>query len=259
MSQQDAAFENAAKIPGGELYFARWVQEAADFRRKVQFEDVGGNIVFLPGGRPKGLMIFVHGGYWIKTDPSVWSHLAGGAIARGWAVGMPGYTRAPDARITRMVAEVGQGIEALAQRIAGPITLTGHSAGGHLVARMICKDSPLPSSVLDRIQLCAPISGLFDLAPLMQTSMNQLLRLDADEARAQSPIHSLPLPDQRLLLWVGGQERPEFLRQTRALAQAWAELLPLETVEEPGRHHFDVIEALTDAKHPLLHRLTQGS
>lgn len=256
MSQLDAEFENTANIPGGELYPARWVQAVAKFRRTARHEDVGGNALFLPTGVPKGLMVFVHGGYWIETDPSSWSHLASGAVARGWAVGMPGYPLAPAARITQMVAAVGQGIADLAARVAGPITLTGHSAGGHLVTRMICEDSPLPPSVLERIQFCAPISGLFDLAPLMRTSMNDLLRLDAAEAFAQSPIHHRPLADANLLLWAGANERPEFLRQTRALADAWRGLVPLEAVEEPGRHHFDVIEGLLDEGHPLVRRLT---
>ncbi len=96
-----------------------------------------------PEGTPKGLLVFVHGGWWIAFDKSVWSHLAEGAVAAGWAVAMPSYTLAPEARIAEITREIGQAIEAAAARVAGQILLAGHSAGGHLVTRMVCRDTPL--------------------------------------------------------------------------------------------------------------------
>jgi arylformamidase len=55
--------------------------------------------LFLPEGAPKGLVVFVHGGYWKAFDKSVWSHLAAGPLAHGFAVAMPSYTLCPDIRI----------------------------------------------------------------------------------------------------------------------------------------------------------------
>ena len=69
-----------------------------------------------------------------------------------------------------------------AGRIAGPVRLAGHSAGGHLVTRMICRDSPLEPVLQGRLEQVVSISGLHDLRPLMKTAMNATLRLDAGEA-----------------------------------------------------------------------------
>jgi hypothetical protein len=87
--------------------------------------------------------------------------------------------------------------------------------------------------------------------------MNATLRLDAEEARAESPVLHDPLPGTRLTAWVGAAERPEFLRQSDLLASAWS--LPgiaTRTHHDPNRHHFDVIAGLADRLHPLARAFT---
>jgi hypothetical protein len=90
----------------------------------------------------------------------------------------------------------------------------------------------------------------------MNTAMNATLRIDAAEAQMESPALLQPLPGARLTCWVGGSERPEFIRQNALLANIWiglgAQTCP---IEEPGRHHFNVIDGLADAHHPLLQAL----
>ena len=87
--------------------------------------------------------MFVHGGYWKAFDKSTWSHLAHGAVARGWAMALPSYTLAPDATLAQMTAQIARAIAAARAEVPGPVRLAGHSAGGHLVARMLCADSPI--------------------------------------------------------------------------------------------------------------------
>ncbi len=98
---------------------------------------------------------------------------------------MPSYTLAPGARIADITRQVARAVEAAAAEVAGPVRLAGHSAGGHLVARLLQPDVPL--GVAGRIAACLPISPLSDLRPLIETSMNADLRLDLDEALAESP------------------------------------------------------------------------
>lgn len=239
----DDAYANAPHIPGGDAYPDAWARDAAAFRATARQRDG----IFLPEGEPRGLVVFVHGGYWMKFDPSFWSHLAAGPLARGWAVAMPGYRLAPEARIAAMTRQIARGIAAAAAAVPGPVVLTGHSAGGHLVARMVCADSPLPAEVRPRIDRCVPISGLFDLRPLMLTDMNRTLRLDLAEARAESPALLEPAVRVPVRPWVGADERPEFLRQTRLLANIWSGLAAdIRAAEAGGRHHFDVIAELTE-------------
>lgn len=252
----DDAYANAAHIPGGAEYPDRWAALAAEHRAVEQavgramlslaYGAEGREVydLFLPAGPAAGLVVFVHGGYWLRFDKSFWSHLAAGPCERGWAVAMPSYTLAPEARIAAITRQIAAAVAAAAGRVAGPVVVTGHSAGGHLAARMACADVGL--RVADRLRRVVPISPLSDLAPLMNTSMNADLRIDAAEARAESPVLHPP-PAAEAHVWVGGAERPAFLDQARWLAEAWGARM---TVDE-GRHHFDVIEALADPESPL--------
>ncbi len=201
--------------------------------------------LFQPEGPPQGLLVFIHGGYWMAFDPSNWSHLAAGALARGWAVALPGYTLAPAARIAAMTGEVEAAITAAAALVGGPIVVTGHSAGGHLSARMACTDRA--PGWADRLRRVVPISPLSDLRPLMQTGMNATLHLDPAEAAAESPALLTRREGVECVVWVGGQERPAFLWQARLLSENWS--CPWHVA--PGKHHFDVIDELTDP-HSLL-------
>ncbi|MFN3277024.1 MAG: alpha/beta hydrolase [Paracoccus hibiscisoli] len=251
----DDAYANGAHIPHADAYVPRWTEAAAAFRAAHPPQDLGRGHLFLPEGTPRGLMVFIHGGYWMRFDPTLWSHLAAGALAAGWACAMPGYPLAPDARIADMTRIVADQITQAAAQVAGPVALTGHSAGGHLAARMICP-GVLPDAVAERVTACVPISPLSDLRPLMRTAMNDTLHLDAAESVAESPALLEPRAGIPVTPWVGGAERPEFIRQARLLADVWAGLgAATECVIDPGRHHFDVIEALADPASPLMRRL----
>lgn len=252
----DDAYANGAHIANAKDYPPRWDHAAQAFRSANPPEALGRGHLFRPQGTPKGLAVFIHGGYWMRFGPSDWSHLAAGALARGWAVAIPAYTLAPAARIAQMTQEVAAEITEAAKRVAGPIALTGHSAGGHLAARMICDDGTLPDAVAARLTSCVPVSALTDLRPLMRTRMNETLKIDAREALRESPALLTPLMGIPVTPWVGGAERPEFLRQSRLLADIWAGLgAATDVVADPGRHHFDVVEALADPDSPLIRTL----
>ncbi|TGN43168.1 alpha/beta hydrolase [Paracoccus liaowanqingii] len=251
----DDAYANGAHIPEAEAFLPRWTAAAAAFRAAHRPLPLGRGHLFLPASTPKGLLVFVHGGYWMRFDPSTWSHLAAGAIALGWACAIPAYRLAPRVRIAQMTSDIARAVAKAAFNVAGPVVLTGHSAGGHLAARMVC-EGVLPDRLAARITACVPISPLSDLRPLLRTAMNQKLRLDPEEALSESPALLTPRMGIPVTTWVGAAERPEFIRQARLLADAWAGLgAATECVIAPGRHHFDVIDGLTDPASPLMRRL----
>lgn len=253
-------YANGDFIEGAAEYPPRWAAEAEAFRKRLgdrarcaiaygaaprQTLDL-----FLPEAtRPAGLMVFIHGGYWMAFTPASWSHLAEGALARGWAVAMPGYTLAPEARISAMTDEVEAAIGVAAALVEGPIVVTGHSAGGHLSARMACTDRT--PAWADRLTRVVPISPLADLRPLMQTDMNNTLHLDPAEAAAESPALLAKRPEVDCTVWVGGQERPAFLWQARLLSEEWA--CPWHVA--PGLHHFTVPDDLRDSESLLMQTL----
>ena len=259
MTELDDAYANAPHIPGGTQYPARWTVAAEAFRARLgaraelgQPYGEGARQVFdlfHPEGAARGLVLFVHGGYWLRFDRSFWSHLAAGPLARGWAVAMPSYDLCPEVRIADITRQIARAVSVAAGRVDGPLALAGHSAGGHLVARMAVP-GVLPGDVVARLRHVLPISPVSDLRPLLQTSMNAEFGLDMAAARAESPVLMRPLPVP-VTVWVGGDERPVFLDQARWLAEAWG--APLEIAA--GKHHFDVIEALEAPQSAMVTRL----
>jgi acetyl esterase/lipase len=254
----DDAYANSKHIPNGDGFPAIWRADADAYRQRmsvlgrarlgVMYGHGTREIVdlFLPDGVPKGLVVFVHGGFWRQTDGSLWSHLAQGTVDSGWAVAMPTYDLCPRVRIADITRQVATAISVIARDVSGPIRLVGHSAGGQLVARMLAP-GVLPEDVRTRIAKCVPISPLSDLRPLLRTSMNNDFKLDETLALEESPVAMNP-PDVPVTVWVGSDERPAFLDQARWLADAWS----CAHVIDAGTHHFDVINGMTQAGSPLM-------
>lgn len=264
ISDWDDAYTNGANIAGGDRWPDAWVAPANAYREertavgKAQLDLAYGERprnrfdLFLPDAEPRGLVVFIHGGYWMRFDHRFWSHLAKGPVERGYAVAMPTYTLCPENRIAGIAAEIGQAVEKISGMVDGPIHLTGHSAGGHLATRLSCTDSPVAKAVLSRVRNVVSISGLHDLRPLMRTAMNETLRIDRAEAMAESPVFLDPVEGVRVTCWVGGGERSEFIRQSRLLANVWVGVGGATAyVEEPDRHHFNIVDGLADLSHPL--------
>lgn len=192
-----------------------------------------------------GLLVFIHGGYWqeLSTAESAW--LAPAWHAAGFAHAVVGYTLAPQATVPEIVAECRAASVWLHDHAGalgfdrGNVVIAGSSAGGHLAAA--CADrSPVP------VRGIVPVSGVFDVAPLIGTSINDALGLDAATAASLD----LFAPDRRfvpaVVAW-GDIETAEFKRQSREFAaRLLHDATPCEAIEVPGRNHFDVVLDLGD-------------
>lgn len=257
MQNLDDAYDNGGYIEGAADYPSKWAQAAQSFREallrdgRAELDVPYGERsrtrfdLFRPDGPSKGCLLFVHGGYWLKFDKSYWSHLAAGANAQGWHVAMPSYDLCPEVSIATISRQIAQAVKAVGAKVPGPLVLAGHSAGGHLVARVVCGDL-LSRELKGRIKRVVPISPLSDLRPLMQTKMNVSFGLDEAAARADSPIE-FPRPECHVHVWVGAEERPAFVDQASWLSKAWGCSLTLEK----DKHHFNVIEGLENGKSAL--------
>lgn len=260
MIDWERAYDNRRAVAGADAMHAAWLAEAASFRERMgaRFEVHAHGPgpretleLFRPEGEARGLAVFIHGGYWQRNAPETFSHLAAGALSAGWAVALPGYALCPEVRIAGITAQVARAVARAAALVPGPVRLAGHSAGGHLAARMACA-GVLPQAVAARLGHVLSISGLHDLRPLMNTPLQAALGLDLAEARAESPALLEPLPGARLTAWVGAEELAELRRQSRLIAEIWGGLgLETRLVEEAGRDHFAVIEPLAEAESPI--------
>lgn len=228
-----------------------WVRDAAAFRAShphaeldVAYGDTPRAAVdlFWPGpGRDAPIALFIHGGYWQALDKSWFSHLARGLVAHGVAVAVPSYDLCPQITLAALVEQVRDSVAFLARRHGRAMLATGHSAGGHLTAMLMATDWPGRGVPAGTVPAGLAISGLFDLPPLVRTTINAGLHLDDAEARRLSPLF-MPPPGGRLHAVVGGDEGLEYARQSRSMAQAWGGTW--ESV--PGENHFTVIAPLAN-------------
>ena len=256
----DDAYENSAYIPGAASWLQGLPDRAASFRAGISDAapdrpygdgDRQRFDLFAPDGgldAAKGVIGIVHGGYWMALSKDDFSHLAAGPLACGWAVAMIGYTLAPQARIADITAEIAAATNVVAAVGSGPLRLVGHSAGGHLVTRMMCRDVPLSDEAAQRLDRVVSVSGLHDLRPLRRLARNATWKLDDAEAAAESPIMRMPREGVELVCIAGADERPEFIRQNAILPLAWQGLgTPAYSRLLAGDHHFSVIDHLADA------------
>jgi arylformamidase len=102
------------------------------------------------------------------------------------------------------------------------------------------------------------ISGVFDLAPLLATSVNQDLRFDAATARQLSPLF-WPVPSGRVFdAAVGGLESNEFKRQSQTIVQTWQNAGAQARYQEfPATNHFTVIDLLSDRQSAMSTRVAE--
>ena len=269
----ETEYNNRARVPEHPEIFARWARDAEDYRGKAMMErraELGlsygespRQFIDLFSPRPdvtSPLALFIHGGYWRSLDPSLFSHMARGINAHGVAVAVVGYDLCPEVTIAEIIEQIRHACLFLWLRTGKRMMVYGHSAGGHLAGAMVATEwhTLYPKTPADLVSAAYSISGVFDLAPLVHTSMAQDLRLDEESAREVSPLF-WPAPQGRPFdAVVGGLESSEFLRQSRVIADAWAKG-GAETRYEAiaGTNHFTVIDALTDPESAMVGRLAE--
>lgn len=183
-------------------------------------------------------LVFVHGGYWQRNARADFACFAEGLNTAGWSVAMPGYTLAPESSLAGIVAEIGAALDWLAERgrahgIAGPRVLSGWSAGAQLAAMQL--GHPAVAAGL-------AISGVYDLAPIRDTYLDEKLGLTDAEVETLSPLRR-PVVDKPLTIAYGSRELPALVHDARNLhalrsaAHAPGALLPV-----PGADHFSILD-----------------
>jgi len=255
----EAEYNNRARVPDHPAVMQRW-RETAEAARAARPPV---EIAYGPG--PRELMdlfsagpdapvaVFLHGGYWQALDKDWFSGIAPAFLAGGVSLAIPSYDLCPDVRLGVILRQVSAAVEAVRARTGARPVVFGHSAGGHMSACMLSEG---------RASAAIAISGVFDLRPLIPTSLNAALDLDEREAAALSPIHG-PVPNGStpggtvLDCIVGADESPEFLRQSKMMADHWA-ANGVETRYEalPGLNHFTVLDPLYDPGSRLVTRIT---
>ncbi|PZA13810.1 alpha/beta hydrolase [Rhodopseudomonas palustris] len=249
----DAAYNNSAAVGDSPEWLARWRERSAvrragpNVRLDIPYAGRERTSLDYFGSGEAGapLLVFLHGGYWQRNSKEMFSFVAGGPNARGIDVAVVGYTLAPAARLSDIVAEVDQALEYLAghaERFGfdrDRIVVGGWSAGGHLASVAATRPEV-------RGALC--ISGIFDLDPIALCYLNDLLQLDRGEIELLSPIRRAKLGAAPQSLAVGGDELPELRRQSADYADVGRRAgLRVRQRTLPGHHHFSILDELARA------------
>lgn len=244
-----AEYDNGAKVPEYPAIAAAWERDAAAFRASHPDADLAlpygpterqAMDIFRPGpGQAHPVAMFIHGGYWQRAHRHIFSHFARGLLAHGVAVAMPSYDLCPHVSMATIVDQMRTAAGFLARRMNRPLLTLGHSAGGHLTAMVLATDWAAHGLPPGTAPAGLPISGLFDLPPLLATTVADPLGMDEAEARRLSPLF-LPAPGARIHAVVGGLEGSEYTRQSRSIAEAWGGTW--ESLD--GLNHFTVAAEL---------------
>ena len=252
----EVQYNNRAAVPEHPALMAAW-RDAAEAARAAHPPS---RVAYGPGQREvidlfeanagAPVVMFIHGGYWQALDKSWFSGLAPAFLSHGLTLAIPNYDLCPGVSLGKIVEQMRMATRTLHDRTGHAPVVTGHSAGGHLAACLLSEG---------RTSAAVAISGVFDLLPLIPTSINVALKLDPTEARTLSPLHwPAPGPSAVLDCLVGGAETDEFIRQSRDMAEAWGRY-GVQTRFEAlnGLNHFTVLEPLATADSPLMNRIAR--
>jgi arylformamidase len=262
----EAEYNPRLQVPGYRDIFARWQLASAAVRqspRAVLDQPYGPGERQRYDGFPAGdpdapLVVFIHGGYWQIGGREDVAFVARALNAAGLDVAIPSYSLCPSVSLLQIVDELRRFLAALWTASHKRPMLIGHSAGGHLTAAMLASRwGDVPGVPVDLVRVGCTLSGVFELAPLVSTTINAALRLTDETASAASPLlWPAPRPGCTLVAAVGSEETGEFHRQSRAMARAWAEAgLDAEYLSIAGANHYTILDALTDPDSALFGRV----
>jgi arylformamidase len=269
----DAEYDNRAKVKQAIDWIARYGAESARARAELPMRfDVpygghhGERLDIFPaaGEAAAPVHLFVHGGYWHRLDKADFSFVVRALRPAGAVTVVLDYALMPGVDMDTLVSQCRAAVawvHAHAGEFGGDparVFVSGHSAGGHLVAMLLATDWAALGRPADTLKGGVAISGLYDLEPIRLSYLNDVLGLTPEAARRWSPVHHPPSHAGPLLLTVGALEGPEYLRQSHELARVWrSQGLRGEVVEMAGHHHFSIVAELEDPTRELSRRLAR--
>jgi arylformamidase len=194
-----------------------------------------------PRGR-RATVVYFHAGYWQSRDKSGFSFLAPPLASDGFDVAIINYPLSPDMGVKDIVVAANASLPALAALTKNaPLILVGHSAGAQIAIELGMSAHGADWNVTGVMA----ISGVFDLAPLIDTSVNEKLALDLVAARAASPLHRVVSGSPRAIFAVGALETRAFRDQTARMSEAWAGAgNETSHMTVPDADHFSVLNEL---------------
>jgi len=253
----NSQFQMSAFLPDADLWPPRYEALSAEAcgrfgtpERIATGPDAMQALWRLDTGRPDCAMIFIHGGYWRRFGAADFFFAAEAAAAADATFYSVDYRLMPGVRMADLVADCLAAVN-LALEACERAVIVGHSAGAHLAVEMALRSAAPPAAIV-------PISGIFSLAPLAASFLEDEIALTADEIAAFSPQDRAAALSCPVDLIVGGEETAEFHRQSARLYDTLTGLgRPATYATVPGRHHNAVVAELADPRSAICRRIAE--
>lgn len=270
----DGLYNNRANVPEHPELLAEWAAMSAAWEadakkmRTLIYGDSDAETLdlFLAEADNAPVHMYIHGGYWQANDKKSSSFVARPLVEAGAHVAVIDYGLCPDVTIDEIGRQCRAALAFLYRCVKSfggnpdRITVSGHSCGGQLVGMVMATDwaefgEDLPK---DLVKGGVSISGVFDLEPLLNTTINLKVGMDDAVARRNSPLFMKPVCGAPLALYWGDNETDAFRQQSETMAAAW-DAKGVETVAEAisGVNHFTVLTGMENPAHPATRAILQ--
>lgn len=257
----DSQYNNRERVPDHATITARWqrvgtaVRGTVTSRLDVPYGPSPAEVldIFMPEGEgPFPINIYLHGGYWYSRHKDDFSAIAGAFVPAGAISIIVNYALVPEVSLAELIRQCRAAVAWTHDNAANfggdadRLFVTGHSAGGHLVAMMLATDwAAFAGKPNDLIKGGVAISGLHDLTPMRMCFLDDTLGLSDDDVRTLSPLTLDPIGSAPLVAAYGGGESEEFKRQAATFAEAWrAKRASVLELEIEAADHFTVLDEL---------------
>jgi arylformamidase len=262
----EAEYNNRGLVPEYPQFLERYTSESKVARETRAFTthrfgaQPGATLDLFAANNADALLVFIHGGYWRALTKEEFSFIAPAYVSRRIAVAVLNYDVCPNISMAGIIDECVAALHYLHRipNIPKRWLIAGHSAGGHLTAAMWSPLAKLSNEVRAAIVGGMTISGVHDLDPMVDFSINADLGMTREEAHRLSPAALAPRVEAPLIIATGNNESSEFRRQAKLLYDAWPSVCQVQRaglVYPAGLHHFSIVEKFADPAHDLHKRM----
>lgn len=229
----ESQFNPRTTVPDVGVYTERGDKLSLEARQKHAFEaDVRygtgplADLDYFPARTPgRPLVVFLHGGYWRARDKKDYSFVVEGLLSADCSVVVMNYDLCPSVQLPEIVQQVRDGLVWIADQAEKwgfdrkQILVSGHSAGAHLIAAILAQTGEpyqLPAGIIKKAYL---ISGVYDVEPVLQISVNAEVLLKPEQVHAMSPARFKFTTDTAYEVYAGGAEPRDWIRESSRFAQ----------------------------------------
>ncbi|VVC89575.1 unnamed protein product [Leptidea sinapis] len=208
----------------------------------------------LPDDAP--IMVFVHGGYWQEMSRESSRYPALPLYRSRIKTIVVGYDLCPAATLPEIVSQVQKAAKFVfeyAEKMGSRgIYFTGHSAGAHLVAKLLSNADFLDNVPgTHRLQGAFLVSGIYELRELVHTSINDAVQLPQEWAIPLSPqfdcFTHLQVRRMRIYILAGQNDSPTFKKQSREFFELLQNTCLIQNMFleiKDDMDHFDIVECI---------------